>query len=64
MYLDYLERNGSGLFAKVCELDCEGIVAKWKAGSYIADARPSSWAKVKNPNYSQLEGREELFERT
>jgi len=63
LYLDYLERNGSGLFTKACELDLEGIVAKWKDGSYIADNRRSSWVKIKNPNYSQIEGREELFER-
>jgi hypothetical protein len=24
---------------------------------------PRHWIKVKNPNYSQLDGREELFER-
>jgi len=38
-------------------------VAKRKDGSYVADDRRSSWVKIKNPNYSQLEGREELFER-
>jgi len=32
--------------------------------TYIADDRRSSWVKVKNPNYSQMEGREDLFERT
>src|SRR5215813_7198548 len=63
LYLDHLERNGSGLYAKACEFDLEGIVAKWKDGSYIADDRRSSWVKVKNPQYSQIEGREELFER-
>jgi ATP-dependent DNA ligase len=63
LYLDHLERNGSGLFAKACEFDLEGIVAKWKDGSYTADNRRSSWVKIKNPQYSQLEGREELFDR-
>jgi hypothetical protein len=52
-----------GLYAKACEFDLVGIVAKWKDGSYIADDRRSSWVKIKNPNYSQIEGREELFER-
>jgi len=46
----------------VRELDLEGVVAKWKAGAYIADNRRSSWVKIKNPNYSQIVGREELFE--
>src|SRR5499426_4536160 len=62
LYLDYLERNGSGLYAKACEFDLEGIVAKWKDGSYVADDRRSSWVKIKNPYYSQATGRE-LFER-
>jgi ATP-dependent DNA ligase len=63
LYLDHLERNGCGLFRKVCEFDLEGIVAKWTAGRYVADNRRSSWVKIKNPRYSQAEGREELFER-
>jgi bifunctional non-homologous end joining protein LigD len=62
LYLDHIERNGSQFFAKACELDLEGVVAKWKAGAYIADNRRSSWVKIKNPNYSQIEGREDLFE--
>jgi bifunctional non-homologous end joining protein LigD len=63
LYLDHLEGQGSGLFQKACELDLEGIVAKWKAGKYIADNRRSSWVKIKNPTYSQLQDREELFQR-
>jgi len=31
-------------------------------GQYIADNKCSTWVKIKNPNYSQAEGREELFE--
>jgi FRG domain len=37
--------------------------AKWKSGQYVASDRRSSWVKIKNRNYSQLEGREELIER-
>jgi ATP-dependent DNA ligase len=44
-----------------CERDLEGIVAKWKHGTYQADGL-TSWLKVKNPTYSQAEGRHELFE--
>src|SRR5262249_27060932 len=47
LYLDHLESNGSGLYAKACEFDLEGIVAKWKDGSYGADDRRSSWVKIK-----------------
>jgi hypothetical protein len=40
--------------------DLEGIIAKWKAGPYRADARLSSWLKIKNPKYSH---QAELFDR-
>jgi bifunctional non-homologous end joining protein LigD len=63
LYLEHVEGNGSRFFAKACELDLEGIVAKWKAGSYVASDRRSSWVKIKNPQYSQAEARDELFER-
>jgi bifunctional non-homologous end joining protein LigD len=38
LYFDHLERNGSGLFAKACELDLEGIVAKWKSAIRSPDS--------------------------
>jgi hypothetical protein len=46
------------------EHDLEGIVGKWAAGPYICDGQSTSWVrvKVKNPNYSQMDGRRELFE--
>ena len=47
---------------KVCELDLEGIVAKRKTAAYRATEKPSPyWIKIKNPHYSQAEGRDELF---
>jgi ATP-dependent DNA ligase len=52
----------SQLFKRACAFDLEGTVAKWKNGLYRADQRRSSWVKIKNPNYSQAQGREELFE--
>jgi ATP-dependent DNA ligase len=49
-------------FEKVCELDLEGIVAKRKTGAYRATDKPSpNCIKIKNPRYSQAEGRNELF---
>jgi ATP-dependent DNA ligase len=36
-------------------------VAKWTRGVYQADGRGTSWLKIKNPEYSQMEGRHELF---
>jgi ATP-dependent DNA ligase len=55
-----VEARGRELFEAVCQLDLEGIVAKRKADPYGAQ---TTWYKVKNPTYTQAEGRRELFER-
>jgi ATP-dependent DNA ligase len=45
-------------------MDLEGIVAKRKDSPYHATEKPSRhWIKVKNPRYSQMNGRAELFDR-
>jgi bifunctional non-homologous end joining protein LigD len=54
------EAEGSELFEAACRLDLEGIVAKRKADTYCTETR---WYKIKNPTYTQAEGRRELFER-
>ena len=51
------------LFERVCELDLEGIVAKQKFGPYVTEREQSTWFKILNREYSQKDGREELFER-
>lgn len=61
-FLDHIEHSGIQLYEAACSLDLEGIVAKFKHAPYIADDRRSSWIKIKNPTYSQAEGRHELFE--
>jgi ATP-dependent DNA ligase len=48
------------VFEATCRLDLEGIVAKRKAHAYEPQ---TSWYKMKNPTYTQAEGRRELFER-
>jgi bifunctional non-homologous end joining protein LigD len=53
------ERDGYELFEAACRLDLEGIVAKRKRDAYGVR---TSWYKVKNPTYTQAEGRRELFE--
>jgi ATP-dependent DNA ligase len=55
-----IDEHGQELFEAVGGLDLEGIVATRKADSYDARTR---WLKIKNPNYSQAEGRPELFDR-
>ena len=46
------EAHGEALFAKVSELDFEGIAAKQSNSAYTAGRRPE-WMKMKNPNYSR-----------
>jgi bifunctional non-homologous end joining protein LigD len=50
--------RGRELFELVCAHDLEGIVAKRLADRYDPRAK---WHKIKNPDYSQEEGRWELF---
>ena len=52
------------LFEQIVAMDLEGIVCKRKDSPYKVTEKASRyWIKVKNSRYSQLEGREELFER-
>ena len=59
-YVDHIEQHGTALFQRICEMDLEGIVAKHRLAPYTTD---TTWFKIKNRNYSQMQGREELFER-
>ena len=62
-YADYVEHYGTALFERVCKLDLEGIVAKHAFDPYVTEPERTTWFKIKNRNYSQMQGREELFER-
>ena len=45
LYVDHIETHGRPFFARVCELELEGIVAKRKVASYQATDKPSPyWA--------------------
>ena len=59
LYADHFDCRGVDLFRLVCESDLEGIVAKRKDGLYTPEE--TSWVKIKNPRYSQAEGRADLF---
>jgi bifunctional non-homologous end joining protein LigD len=61
LYAAHMERHGIRLFQAICQQDCEGIVGKYKRGTYAA--APTSWVKVLNPSYSQMRGRKEMFEK-
>ena len=62
-YADHVEGSGAALFQRVCELDLEGIVAKQKFGPYVTEREHRHMVQVLNRKYSQMEGREDLFER-
>ena len=55
----YISGRGVALFNEVCQRNLEGVVAKRKNGTY---ATISGWLKIKNPGYTQSQGRHELFE--
>jgi bifunctional non-homologous end joining protein LigD len=61
LYLDHLAGRGRDLFRASCERELEGIVAKWAHGRYQSDGHCTSWLKIKNPEYSQIRDRHELF---
>jgi bifunctional non-homologous end joining protein LigD len=58
-----LSVRGSGhkLFELTCDHDLEGVVAKRLKDGYGSRVR---WLKIRNPSYSQNEGRRELFDRS
>ena len=58
LFAQHVESHGCQLFQHVCEQDLEGIIAKRKDSPYGVD-----WFKIRNPTYSQYEGRRELFEK-
>ena len=51
--------RGHKLFELMCAHDLEGVVAKRLKDGYGSRVR---WLKIKNPGYSQNEGRRELFD--
>ena len=64
LYLTHVEGDGRLLFDQIVKMDLEGIVCKRKDSPYKVTEKPSRyWIKVKNTRYTQLEGREEFFER-
>ena len=64
LYLDHVKADGCLLFEEIVKMDLGGIVCKRKDSPYkVTDKHSRHWIKIKNSRrYSQLEGREELFE--
>jgi ATP-dependent DNA ligase len=63
LYCDHVEEHGQELFTLACEHDLEGIVAKRKSSPYLVGDGTTTWIKIRNANYSQIAGRDELFNR-
>jgi bifunctional non-homologous end joining protein LigD len=61
LYCDHIEVAGEEFFQVACESDLEGVVAKHKGEPYLPEH--ATWYKIRNRDYSQWIGREELFER-
>ena len=61
LYAECFDSTGTELYRAVCDMDLEGIVAKRKDGLYTPEE--TTWVKIRNPHYSQGEGRRELFEK-
>ena len=55
----YIEERGVDLYNEVVRRNLEGVVAKRKTGTC---ATVSEWLKIKNPSYTQLERKHELFD--
>ncbi len=60
-FVDHIRGEGSLMYQQICEMDMEGIVAKPLMSSYRPLRGQTTWIKVKNPKYTQAEGRSELF---
>ena len=61
LYVDHVQAKGKKLFDAICALDMEGIVAKPIESPYRPIKGRVPWWKIRNPAYSQAEGRGEMF---
>jgi bifunctional non-homologous end joining protein LigD len=61
LYCDHLDEHGERLFQFACENDLEGIVAKPRNSPYVFTDRQTPWLKIRNRDYTQMLGRDELF---
>ena len=59
LYARHVDARGNDLFRLVCASNSEGVVAKRRIGLYGISER---WFKIRNRQYSQMEGRRELFD--
>jgi bifunctional non-homologous end joining protein LigD len=51
--VEHVPARGVDFFAAACRHDLEGIVAKWKDGTYRSGPQ-TSWLKIRNPECSRI----------
>jgi bifunctional non-homologous end joining protein LigD len=56
VYVDHVD-DGRGLYDLVCQQDLEGVIMKPRQSPYGGNR----WLKIRNPGYSQIAKRDELF---
>ena len=59
--IEPIRGRGCRLYELACEHHLEGIVAKHRKAPYSQDQTRTSWVKIKRADYTQAEGRHELF---
>jgi bifunctional non-homologous end joining protein LigD len=62
LYVEHVGGDGAALLRAASGPDLEGVVGKYAHGIYQCGGASTSWVKVKNPDYSQVVGRRELFD--
>lgn len=63
VFVDHIEGDGERLFQLAADRDLEGIVAKHQQSRHTVEDGNTAWVKIRNRRYSQMIGRDELFER-
>jgi ATP-dependent DNA ligase len=61
-FADYVTGRGRDPFRGLSSSDVKGVVAKCSSARYFPDG-VRTWIRIKNPTYSQMNGRHELFDR-
>jgi ATP-dependent DNA ligase len=63
LYVDHIRTTGTDFYRLACRVDLEGVVGKRANSTYEDNPKDPIWIKIKNPSYSQKEGRADLFKR-
>jgi ATP-dependent DNA ligase len=62
LYVEHAAIDGSRFLHAAEGLDLEGVVGKFAGGVYQSGGVSTCWVKVLNREYSQAQGRHELFQ--